>query len=135
MKGVLIILDGLGDLPNKQLDEKTPLEAAHTPNMDFLANRGDIGYLYPVKPNYIPGTHESITSIFGNELISSTVGQLEAIGANVKLTRGDLALRTNFATIDSLKQKNIVDRRAGRTLTTSDAEVFAKAINKIKLSC
>ena len=135
MKGVLVILDGLGDLPNKHLDEKTPLEAAYTPNLDFLANRGDLGFMYPVKPNYIPGTYESITSIFGNELISSTVGQLEAIGANIKLTRGDLALRTNFATIDSLKQKNIVDRRAGRTLTTSDAEVFAKAINKIKLSC
>ncbi|MEK6832490.1 MAG: hypothetical protein AABY32_00455, partial [Nanoarchaeota archaeon] len=37
MKGILVILDGLGDLPNKQLNDMTPLEAAQTPNLDFLA--------------------------------------------------------------------------------------------------
>ena len=135
MKGVLIVLDGLGDLPHKQLDEKTPLEAANTPNLDFLANRGEIGYMYSVKPGFIPESDEAIISMFGNELISSTRGQLEATGADIKLTRGDLALRANFATIDSLKKKNIVDRRANRTLTTSEAEVFSKALNKIKLPC
>lgn len=135
MKGVLIVLDGLGDLPHKQLDEKTPLEAANTPNLDFLANRGEIGYMYSVKPGFIPESDESIISMFGNELISSTRGQLETTGADIKLTRGDLALRANFATIDSLKKKNIVDRRANRTLTTSEAEGFSKALNKIKLPC
>ena len=135
MKGILVVLDGLGDLPNKKLGEKTPLEAAETPNLDFLANRGEIGYMYPVKPGFIPGSDEAVVSMFGNELISSTRGQLEAAGIDLKLTRGDLALRANFATIDSLKKKNIIDRRAGRTLTTSEAEVFAKALNKIKLPC
>ncbi|MEK6820368.1 MAG: hypothetical protein AABX71_01535, partial [Nanoarchaeota archaeon] len=72
-------------------------------------------------------------SIFGNDLISSTRGQLEATGSGIKLTRGDLALRVNFATVDSLKEGNIIDRRAGRTLTTSEAEILAKALNRIKL--
>ena len=135
MKGILVVLDGLGDLPHKQLDEKTPLESADTPNLDFLANRGEIGSMYSVKPGFIPESDEAIISMFGNELISSTRGQLEVTGADIKLTRGDLALRTNFATIGSLKKKNIVDRRAGRTLTTSEAEIFAKALNKIKLPC
>ena len=135
MKGILVILDGLGDLPNRQLGEKTPLEVADMPNLDFLVNRGELGYMYSVKPNFIPETHEAITSIFGNELISSTRGQLEVAGTDLKLTRGDLALRTNFATIDSLKDKNVLDRRAGRTLTASEAEDFAKAVNKIKLPC
>jgi|TARA_Y100000031_G_C8225103_1_gene387901 2,3-bisphosphoglycerate-independent phosphoglycerate mutase len=135
MKGVLVILDGLGDLPNRQLDGQTPLEAAQTPNLDFLANRGEIGYMYPVKPGFIPQSDEAIISIFGNDLISSTRGQLEAEGAGIKLIRGDLALRANFATIDSLKKGNILDRRAGRTLTTSEAKVLAKALNDIKLPC
>jgi len=135
MKGILVVLDGLGDLPNKQLNEETPLEVAKTPNLDFLANRGEIGYMYPVKPGFIPESSESLISMFGNELISSTRGQLEVAGTDIKLTRGDLALRTNFATIDSLKDKNIIDRRAGRTLTTSEAEILAKVINKIKLPC
>jgi len=75
-------------------------------------------------------------SIFGNELISSTRGQLEARGTDLKLTRGDLALRVNFGTIDSLNSKNIIDRRAGRTLTTSEAKELAKELNsKISLPC
>ncbi len=136
MKGILIILDGMGDLPNKQLGEKTPLEVAETPNLDFLATRGEIGYMYPVRPGFVPESDEAIVSIFGNELISSTRGQLEVRGTNLKLTRGDLALRANFATIDSLESGKIIDRRAGRTLTTFEAEGLAKAINnKIKLPC
>jgi len=135
MKGILVILDGIGDLPCKQLNEKTPLEAANMPNLDFLSARGEMGYMYPVKPGFIPESDEAIVSIFGNELISSTRGQLEARGTNLKLTRGDLALRTNFATIDSIKNGNIIDRRAGRTLTNTEAEILAKALNKnIKLS-
>ncbi len=136
MKGVLVIVDGMGDLPNKQLGEKTPLEAAHMPNADFLAARGELGYMYPVKPGFIPESDEAIVSIFGNELISSTRGQLEARGTEIKLVRGDLALRANFATIDSFKAGNIIDRRAGRTLTTNEAEILAKALNNhIKLPC
>jgi len=135
MKGILIIVDGMGDLPNKQLDNKTPLEAANTPNLDFLATRGELGYMYPVKPGFIPESDEAIVSIFGNSLISSTRGQLEARGTDLKLTRGDLALRVNFATIDNLKEKNIIDRRAGRTLTTDEAQTLSKALNKIKLPC
>lgn len=133
MKGVLVVLDGLGDLPNKTLDNQTPLEAAETPNLDFLANRGELGYLYPVKPGFIPDTDDAIVSMFGNNFTESTRGQLEARGADIKPTRGDLALRVNFATIDYLEEGNIIDRRAGRTLTTKEANVLSKALNQIKL--
>ncbi len=132
MKGILIILDGLGDRPNVQLKGKTPLETADTPNLDFFASRGEMGYMYPVKPDFIPESDEAIISIFGNELISSTRGQLEAKGAEVKLKRGDLALRVNFATINPQSGK-ILDRRAGRTLTTEEAQELANAINEIEM--
>lgn len=135
MKGVLVILDGIGDLPIESLEGKTPLEAAETPNLNFLATRGEMGYLYSVKPGFIPESDEAIVSIFGNEQISSTRGQLEARGAGINLVHGDLAFRVNFATIDSMQEGNIIDRRAGRTLTTSEAEILAKALNKIKLPC
>lgn len=134
MKGVLVIVDGMGDLPNSQLGEKTPLEAADMPNADFFAARGELGYMYSVKPGFIPESDEAIVSIFGNDLISSTRGQLEARGTDIKLVRGDLAFRANFATIDSFKEGNILDRRVGRNLSTAEAEVLAKALNKgIKL--
>ena len=136
MKGILVIVDGMGDLPCKQLGEKTPLEVAKMPNLDFLAARGEMGYMYPVRPGFVPESDEAIVSIFGNELISSTRGQLEVRGTNLNLTRGDLALRVNFSTIDSLEGENMIDRRAGRTLTTAEAEILASAItNNIKLPC
>lgn len=136
LKGIFVILDGLGDLANKQLDNQTPLEAAETINMDFLATRGEMGYMYSVKPGFVPESDEAIVSIFGNELISSTRGQLEAKGAGLKLMRGDLAFRVNFATIKSLESGEIIDRRAGRNLTTEEAEVLARAINNlVKLPC
>lgn len=133
LKGILVILDGIGDLPHKLLGDKTPLEAASTPNMDFLATRGELGYMYPVRPGFIPESDEAIVSIFGNDLISSTRGQLEARGTDLKLTRGDLALRINFATVDN--RDKIVDRRVGRTLTNEEAEILSRAVNsRVKIS-
>jgi 2,3-bisphosphoglycerate-independent phosphoglycerate mutase len=135
MKGILVILDGLGDLPLKQLGDKTPLEAAEMPNLDFLATRGQMGYMWSVRQGFVPESDEAVVSIFGNDLINSSRGQLEARGAGLKLTRGDLALRANFATIESLSSGKILDRRVGRTLTTSEAEILGKALNKINLPC
>lgn len=135
MKGVFVILDGMGDLPSDVLEDKTPLEVAETPNLNFLATRGEMGYMYSVRPGFIPESDEAIVSIFGNELISSSRGQLEAKGAGITLAHGDLAFRVNFATIDSLTAKNIIDRRAGRTLTTAEAEGLAKSLNKIVMPC
>lgn len=133
MKGIFVIMDGLGDLPHPLLNNETPLESARTLNMDFFSARGEMGHMYSVKPGFVPESDEAIVSIFGNELISSSRGQLEARGAGMKITRGDLALRVNFATIDTLEEGNILDRRAGRTLSTKEAEQLAKSINKIKL--
>lgn len=136
MKGILVIIDGMADLPNNQLKGKTPLEVANMPNLSFLATRGEMGYMYPVRAGFIPESDEAIVSIFGNDLISSSRGQLEARGADINVTRGDLALRANFATIESIKSGKIIDRRAGRTLTTSEAEILAKALNKnVKIPC
>ncbi len=134
MKGILIILDGLADLPCKKLKGKTPLEAAETPNLDYLSSKGDFGYLYPVKKGFVPGTSEAIISIFGREWQEYPRGWLEALGAGLELKKGDLALRANFATIDNMENREIIDRRAGRNLTTKEAEKLAKTLNeKIKI--
>jgi 2,3-bisphosphoglycerate-independent phosphoglycerate mutase len=135
LKGVFVVLDGLGDLPHSLLDNKTPLEAAETPNLDFLATRGELGYMDPVKPGFIPESDESLISIFGNDLFASTRGRLEALGSGIDVSRGDVSFRANFATIDSLEERNIVDRRVARTLNSEEAEILAMAVNKVKLPC
>jgi len=136
MKTFLIILDGVGDRNSKEIKKKTPLEAASTPNLDFFSENGKLGYMYSIKENYVPESDNAITSILGNDLFVAARGQLEAIGAEIRTEHGDLALRTNFGTITNLKDGKIIDRRAGRTLSTKEALILAKAINKgVKLPC
>jgi len=129
MKKILVILDGLGDLPCKELNGKTPLEAAKTPNLDFLAKNGKTGLMVPSNEK-IPGS-EVVLNILGyTQKINR--GILEALGSNIKISPGDLCLRTNFAT---KKDNKIIDRRAGRNLTTKEAKSLAGDLSKkIKLA-
>ncbi len=136
MKKMLVILDGASDLPISVFGGKTPLEVSETSNLDWFVKNGKLGYMYAIDENTIPGSDDSLISIFGNNPKQCRRGIYEAIGLGIKLKRGDLAFRTNLGTIDNLKSKIIIDRRAGRTLTTKEARELAKIINKkIKLSC
>jgi 2,3-bisphosphoglycerate-independent phosphoglycerate mutase len=136
MKKILVILDGASGLPIKNLNNKTPLESAKTPNLDFLAKNGKQGYMYPIDEKTIPGSDNSLIAIFQNNPKECKRGIYETIGSNVKFKKGNLALRTNFGTIENIKSKKVIDRRAGRTLTTQEANELSKTLNqKIKLPC
>ncbi len=136
MKKILVILDGAAGLPHKFLGNKTSLESAETPNLDFFAKNGKMGYMYPIDEKTIPGSDNSLISLFGNDFKKCKRGVYEAIGSGIELKRGDIAFRVNFGTIDNLKNKIVLDRRAGRTLTTKEAGLLAKSLNeKIKLPC
>lgn len=131
MKGILVILDGVGDRACKILGGRTPLEVAETPNLDYFAENGQLGYIYPVNEEKAPESDTAILSLLGNNPYLSARGVLEALGAGIKLDRGDLALRTNFASVNKTEKGKVLDRRAGRTLTTKEAQILAKEINKI----
>jgi 2,3-bisphosphoglycerate-independent phosphoglycerate mutase len=134
MKKILVVLDGGADLPVGMLHNKTPLEAAKTPNLDFFARKGRQGYMYPIDEKVVPGSDNSLIAMFGNNPFECRRGIYEVIGAGLKFTRGDLAFRVNFGTIDNLKSREVIDRRAGRTLTTKEARILSKDLNeKIKL--
>ncbi|MBM3246507.1 MAG: 2,3-bisphosphoglycerate-independent phosphoglycerate mutase [Candidatus Omnitrophica bacterium] len=137
MKKILyIVLDGLGDLPIKELGNKTPLEAAMTPNMDRLAQKGRTGLVYPVKKGIAPESDIAVISLLGYDAHKYYTGRgpLEAFAEGLDIKEGDLALRVNFATVDA-DAKTIKDRRVGRNLTTAEATALAKEINtKVTLS-
>jgi 2,3-bisphosphoglycerate-independent phosphoglycerate mutase len=136
MKKILIILDGASDLPVKILGEKTPFEAAETPNLNWFSKNGKLGYMYPINEKTAPGSDNSLISIFGNNPKECKRGIYEAVGLGIKLKKGDLALRINFGTIDNLKNKKVIDRRAGRTLTSKEAKILVNDINKkINIHC
>src|SRR3989344_4305361 len=130
MKGIFVILDGVADEPSSALGGKTPLEVAKTPNLDELAKKSRIDYCYTLKKGVAPESSAAVVSLFGYNPNSAPRGPIEARGLGIKLKKGDLALRCNFATIDNLDNLNILDRRVGRTLTTEEAKILAKAINE-----
>jgi len=136
MKGIFVIIEGIADESCQVLGQATPLQFARTPNLDVLAKKSTIDYCYPIKEGVAPETSSTIVSLFGYDPNFVSRGPLEAKGAGIKLTKGDLALTCNFATIDSLnvEEGNILDPRAGRTLTNKEARILAKEINeKVKL--
>ena len=131
-RGLLFILDGLGDRPNKVLEGMTPLEKAHTPNMEKLVRNGSCGNVYPIAPGLPVGTDVGHLHIFGQDSrkIYSGRGPLEAISAGIELVDGDIAFRGNFGTVS--EDYTVIDRRAGR-IRENTAEL-AKALNGMVLS-
>lgn len=134
LKLIYVVIDGMGDLPVQEFGNRTPLEAAETPNMDFLAKNGKTGLMYTVGRGIAPESDVAVISILGYDPFKYSTGRgiLEAVGADVTVNDGDLALRCNFATLG--RGNEIVDRRAGRNLTTEEAGELTKAVNeKVKL--
>ena len=113
-KVILVVCDGLGDRPIPELGYLTPLEAARTPLLDQLASEGQSGAMFTVRRGVTPGSDVAHLSLFGYDpdKYYSGRGPIEASGIGIRLAKGDIALRANFATVND--DLSIVDRRAGR---------------------
>ena len=134
MKLLYVVIDGMGDLPIDALGDRTPLEAAETPNMDFLAKNGKTGLMYSVRKGVAPESDVAVISLLGYDPFEYSTGRgvIEAVGAGIDMKDGDLALRCNFATLG--EGNTIIDRRVRRTLTTEEATELSKAANiEVKL--
>jgi 2,3-bisphosphoglycerate-independent phosphoglycerate mutase len=130
-KIILIVIDGLGDEPIPQLKNKTPLEAAKTPNFDFLAKNGICGLVLPWhEKGKLPTSEDTHFAIFGYHPEKSNPGRgvLEVLGIGEKIKKGDVCFRGNFATVD--ENLRIIDRRAERI---EDTEDLIESLNKIKI--
>jgi 2,3-bisphosphoglycerate-independent phosphoglycerate mutase len=132
-----VVIDGMGDLPITKLGNKTPLGAAETPNMDFLAKNGKAGLMYSVRKGVAPESDVAVISLLGYDPFAYSTGRgvIEAVGAGISVKDGDLALRCNFATLG--QGNTIIDRRVRRTLNTEEAATLSRAANvEVKLqSC
>ena len=95
-----LILDGLGDRPQRVLGWKTPLEAAETPNLDRLAALGSNGLLDPLGPGVPMGSETAHFLIFGYPL-EHFPGRavIEAMGRNVPIKTGDVVCLASFITV------------------------------------
>jgi len=129
-KIIMIICDGMGDLPIKEFGNKTPLEAANTPNMDKLAKEGINGQMHVLGKGVRPNSDEAHLTLFGYNLKTDYPGRgpIEAAGIGINLKHGDVAIRANVATVDD--KLRVIDRRAGRVDTTAG---FVKDLDGMKI--
>jgi len=128
-KLLYVCLDGLGDDPIPSLDDRTPLEAAETPQLDALAARGRTGTVVTVGPGIAPESDIGVFGILGYDPHEEHPGRgvLEALGIGMDFRDGDLAYRVNFATTD---WPEILDRRVGRDLSSDEAHALAAEVNE-----
>ncbi len=101
MKYIVLLGDGMSDEPIAELGGLTPLQAAKTPNMDKLAQRGRIGLAETVPEAFHPGSDVANLSVFGYDPASCYTGRspLEAASMGVELGPADVAFRLNLVTL------------------------------------
>lgn len=131
MKAIYVLLDGIGDLPHPSLGGFTPLQAAQTPSLDSLTSSGCMGRVISVGKGIAPQSDIAVFNMLGYDFKDVGYpgrGVVEALGAGMNFTNGDLVLRGNFATIN--KEGEIIDRRAGRVIGQDEALEICKTLEE-----
>ena len=132
MKTMIIIGDGIADYPLNGLGNRTPLMAAHKPNIDRLAQLGRCGRLMTIPANMPTGSEVAYLSILGYNVqeVNSGCGAFEAESLGVKLGPDDLAMHCSFITIRNGNIKLLSDGdlfdEEGRELIDSLNNIFSK---------
>lgn len=117
----------MADYPLPELGNLTPLQAADTPNMDFIAKHGKCGVSKTVPENMPAGSDVANLSIMGYDPARyySGRGPLEAASIGINLDKDDIAFRCNLITE---KDGLIADYSAGH-ISTEEARSLMKAVD------
>jgi 2,3-bisphosphoglycerate-independent phosphoglycerate mutase len=120
----MLVGDGMADFPIPELGGKTPLEYAHTPNMDSVAARGQTGLVKTVPDGMPPGSDVANMSLLGYDPQRYYSGRapLEAASLGVKLSPNEFAFRCNLVTLDSFGL--MADYSAGHIESESAREII-----------
>ena len=135
MKHIIILGDGMADLPVERLGGKTLLQYANKPTMDLLAQKGRTGRLITVPEGFPPGSEVANTAILGYDLnkVYEGRGPLEAASIGYDMSDDDFAIRCNIITIGDYKSPQTDGRiitHNGGNLQTDDAHVLIDYLNE-----
>ena len=128
MKYIILVGDGMADYPIGELDNKTPLEAARTPNMDFIARCGMLGQVKTIPDKMAPASDVANMSILGYdpEKYYTGRGPLETANLGIELEESDIAFRCNFITVN---KDTLIDYSAGH-ITTKESGILINFLNQ-----
>lgn len=101
MKYVIIHGDGMADWPCDELGGKTPLEAAHKPNMDLLATRGTLGMVATIPKGMPAGSDVGTMTMLGYDPARYHTGRapIEAASQNIAMGPRDVVFRMNLVSL------------------------------------
>lgn len=129
MKYALIVGDGMSDRPVPELDGKTPLMVANTPNMDRLAREGRLGTAVTTPEGFTPGTEVATVVLLGNDPKECFTGRgpLEALGRGIELKKSEVAWRCNLVTATLA---DVMDDYSAGHITDAEAKELMLMLDK-----
>lgn len=132
MKYIVILGDGMAGESLEQLQGKTTLEASHTPVMDELASKGEMGLASMVPANMKPGSDVANLGVMGYDPQKYYSGRspLEALSLRISMEPTDIVLRCNLVTVsedEPYEQKTILDHSSGE-ISSEDADILMDAV-------
>ena len=133
-KYLILIGDGMSDWPISSLGNRTPLEAADKPNMDYMASHGALGMVQVVPKEMYPGSDVSNLSIIGYDPREVYTGRspLEAASMGIELGREDVAVRCNVVTLkNDGADSEMEDFSAGHITSDESAELLKELQSKV----
>ena len=134
MKYVVIVGDGMADIPIHELGNRTPLQKAHTPHMDRLAREGQLGRVRTVPEDMHPGSDVANLSILGYNPREYYSGRapLEAASIGIELETDDVAFRCNLVTLKYNRQRTnaLMEDYSSGHITTEEARELIRDVDK-----
>jgi len=128
MKYIVLIGDGMADYPIAELDNRTPLEVARTPNMDYIARAGRLGRIKTIPEGMSPASDVAQISILGYDpkIYYTGRGPLEAANLGIELVEDDVAFRCNLVTVSA---DALIDYSAGH-ISSKEAAILIKFLDR-----
>ena len=132
MKYLVVLGDGMADFKVEELNFKTPLECAVKPNIDKLAQNGEMGLVATVPANMKPGSDVANLAVMGYnpQVYYSGRSPLEAASIGIDMKETDLAIRCNLVTLseeENYADKTMVDY-SSEEISTNEADQLIKAV-------
>ncbi|MGC3966413.1 MAG: cofactor-independent phosphoglycerate mutase [Pirellulales bacterium] len=130
MKYAIIIPDGCADEPQASLGGRSPLEAAHLPNMDAIVAAGIVGRANNVPLSLPAGSDVANLSLLGYDPLEHFTGRapLEAAAQGIPLGPDDWAVRCNLVCVEDQTMKSFT---AGHISTEEATQLLATAQEKL----